>query len=75
MQNNRDISAHVSAGCVVAAIEMERSPIKDVEIKALLAAALTEKTDDRTVYMKGHDASYHYEGYQTFKTEELDKLQ
>lgn len=56
-------------------LAMERSPIKDVEIKALLAAALTDKTDDRTVYMKGLDASYRYEGYQTFKTEELDKLQ
>ena len=56
-------------------LAMERSPVKDVEIKVLLAAALTDKTDDRTVYMKGLDASYRYEGYQTFKTEELDKLQ
>lgn len=56
-------------------LAMERSPIKDVEIKALLAAALTDKTDDRTVYMKGLDASYRYEGYQTFKTEDIDKLQ
>ena len=54
---------------------MERSPNKDVEIKALLAAALTDKTDDRTVYMKGLDASYRYEGYQTFKTEDIDELQ
>lgn len=56
-------------------LAMERSPIKDVEIKALLAAALTDKTDDRTVYMKGLDASYRYEGYQTFKTEDIDELQ
>ena len=52
-------------------LAMERSPIKDVEIKVLLKEALTDKIDDRLVYMKGIDASYHYEGYQTFKTEEL----
>ena len=52
-------------------LAMERSPIKDVEIKALLKAALTEKINDRTVYMKGIDASYHYEGYHVFKTEDL----
>lgn len=52
-------------------LAMERSPIKDVEIKVLLRAALTEKIDDREVYMKGIDASYHYEGYNVFKTEEL----
>lgn len=50
---------------------MERSPVKDVEIKALLHAALTEKINDREVYMKGIDASYHYEGYHVFKTEDL----
>ena len=50
---------------------MERSPIKDVEIKALLRAALTDKINDREVYMKGIDASYHYEGYYVFKTENL----
>lgn len=52
-------------------LAMERSPIKDVEIKALLCAALTDKIDDREVYMKGIDASYHYEGYNVFKTEDL----
>ena len=52
---------------------MERSPVKDLEIKVLLRAALTDKIDDRQVYMKGIDASYHYEGYQVFKTEELAK--
>ena len=52
-------------------LAMERSPIKDVEIKALLRAALTEKINDREVYMKGIDASYHYEGYHVFKTEDL----
>lgn len=52
-------------------LAMERSPIKDVEIKALLKAALTEKVNDREVYMKGIDASYHYEGYHVFKTEDL----
>ena len=52
---------------------MERSPIKDLEIKTLLRAALTDRINDRQVYMKGIDASYHYEGYQVFKTEELSK--
>ena len=52
-------------------LAMERSPVKDVEIKALLRAALTEKINDREVYMKGIDASYHYEGYHVFKTETL----
>ena len=52
-------------------LAMERSPVKDVEIKVLLRAALTEKINDREVYMKGIDASYHYEGYHVFKTEDL----
>ncbi|MCP1108911.1 protein adenylyltransferase Fic [Ohessyouella blattaphilus] len=52
-------------------LAMERSPIKDVEIKILLQAALTDKIDDREVYMKGIDASYHYEGYNVFMTEKL----
>ena len=52
-------------------LAMERSPVKDVEIKALLRTALTEKINDRKVYMKGIDASYHYEGYHVFKTEDL----
>ena len=52
-------------------LAMERSPVKDVEIKALLRVALTEKVRDREVYMKGIDASYHYEGYHVFKTEDL----
>ena len=52
---------------------MERSPIKDIEIKQLILAALTDKTDDREVYMKGIDYSYYYEGYATYKTEELLK--
>ena len=50
---------------------MERSPVKDLEIKALLKAALTNQVNDRAVYMKGIDASYHYEGYHTFRTEDL----
>lgn len=52
-------------------LAMERSPIKDVEIKVLLKKALTNRIDDREVYMKGIDASYYYEGYNTFKSEEL----
>lgn len=56
-------------------IAMERSPIKDVEIKALLKNALTDKINDREVYMKGIDASYYYEGYNVFKTENLNGIQ
>ena len=52
-------------------LAMERSPIKDVEIKELLKNAWTDKINDREVYMKGIDASYHYEGYTTFKAENL----
>ena len=52
-------------------LAMERSPIKDVEIKVLLKEALTDQIDDREVYMKGIDISYYYEGYNTFKAEEL----
>ena len=52
-------------------LAMERSPIKDVEIKVLLKAALTDRVNDREVYMKGIDQSYHYEGYNVFKTDSL----
>ena len=50
---------------------MQRSVIKDVEIKALLKQALTHQIDDRALFMKGIDVSYFYEGYSQFKTEEL----
>ena len=50
---------------------MERSPIRDTEIKAVLKESLTDKVDDRQVYMKGIDASYSYEGYSTFAMREL----
>lgn len=50
---------------------MERSPIRDTEIKIILKNALTDKVDDRQVYMKGIDASYSYEGYSTYRTESL----
>ena len=50
---------------------MQRSVVKDVEIKALLQAALTSKINDRALFMKGIDVSYYYEGYSTFKTEAL----
>ena len=56
-------------------LAMERSPIKDVEIKVLLKAALTDKINDREVYMKGIDASYHNEGYTAFKTEDLENYE
>ncbi len=52
-------------------LAMERSPIKDIEIKHILKAALTDDIHSREVYMKGIDHSYYYEGYTTFKTEEL----
>ena len=52
-------------------LAMERSPIKDVEIKVLLRAALTDEINSREVYMKGIDYSYYYEGYTTFKAEDL----
>ena len=52
-------------------LAMERSPIKDVEIKVLLKSALTDEVDSREVYMKGIDHSYYYEGYVTYKTNEL----
>lgn len=52
-------------------LAMERSPIKDVEVKVLLKAALTDEINSREVYMKGIDHSYYYEGYTTFKAEEL----
>ena len=52
-------------------LAMERSPIKDLEIKYLLKEALTKETDSREVYMKGIDHSYYYEGYITFKAEDL----
>lgn len=50
---------------------MERSPIKDIEIKHILKAALTDEINSREVYMKGIDHSYYYEGYMIFKAEEL----
>lgn len=52
-------------------LAMERSPIKDIEIKYILKNALTDEINSREVYMKGIDHSYYYEGYTTFKTEEL----
>ena len=52
-------------------LAMERSPIKDIEIKHLLKGALTDKISDRTLYIKGIDTSYHYEGYTTYKAENL----
>lgn len=52
-------------------LAMERSPIKDIEIKVLLKSALTDKINDREVYMKGIDASYRYEGYDVYRTETI----
>lgn len=53
-------------------LAMERSPIKDTEIKLLLQSALTSDVNNRTVYMKGIDNSYYYEGYNTYSLKELD---
>lgn len=52
-------------------LAMERSPVKDIEIKHILKQALTDKISDRSMYMKGIDHSYYYEGYNTFKSEDL----
>ena len=52
-------------------LAMERSPIKDIEIKYILKRALTDKVNDREVYMKGIDHSYYYEGYAIYKAEDL----
>ena len=52
-------------------LAMERSPVKDIEIKHILKQALTDKIDDREIYMKGIDYSYYYEGYAVYKAEEL----
>ncbi len=52
-------------------LAMERSPIRDIEIKYVLKAALTDQIEDRGVFMKGIDASYYYEGYNTYKAENL----
>ena len=53
----------------------ERSPVRDTEIKVLLKRALTDKIDDRDVYMKGIDVSYHYEGYNVYRIRELTATQ
>ena len=52
-------------------LAMERSPVRDIEIKHILNMALTDEINSRELYMKGIDNSYHYEGYTSFKTEEL----
>ena len=52
-------------------LAMERSPVRAIEIKHVLKSALTTAIDDREVFMKGIDASYHYEGYNVYKTEDL----
>ena len=52
-------------------LAMERSPVKDLEIKELLKNALTDKINDREVYMKEIDHSYYYEGYSIYKAEDL----
>ena len=52
-------------------LAMERSPVRAIEIKHVLKSALTTAIDDREVFMKGIDASYHYEGYYVYKTEDL----
>lgn len=54
-------------------LAMERSPVRDIEIKSVLKDARTDAVADRQVYMKGIDASYSYEGYFTYRMDELDK--
>ena len=53
-------------------LAMERSPIRDIEIKVILQKALTDEINNREIYMKGIDHSYYYEGYATYKTENLE---
>lgn len=53
-------------------LAMERSPIKDIEIKSVLKKALTDKIDDRKIYMKGIDASYNFEGYNSYIVENME---
>ena len=53
-------------------LAMERSPVRDTEIKLLLKSALTDDVNNRDIYMKGIDASYYYEGYNTYQLEELE---
>ena len=55
-------------------LAMERSPVRDTEIKHVLKAALTDDINDREIYMKGIDHSYYYEGYMTYRTEDLKHL-
>lgn len=55
-------------------LAMERSPVKDTEIRLLLESALTDKINDRKVFMKGIDASYQYEGYNTYSIKDLDNI-
>ena len=50
---------------------MERSPVRDIEIKHVIKCALTDKINDREIFMKGIDNSYFYEGYKSYKTENL----
>lgn len=54
-------------------LAMERSPVRDKEIKLLLKEALTDAVADRQIYMKGIDASYRYEGYATYSMDEPDR--
>ena len=61
--NSVDKDAYLSA--------MQRSVVKDIEIKFVFSQALTDNINDRTLFMKGIDVSYYYEGYNTFNTEEL----
>lgn len=55
-------------------LAMERSPVRDLEIKALLKAVLTDRIHDREIYMNGVDASYHYEGYHVYRTTDIKSL-
>ena len=55
-------------------LAMERSPVRDIEIKYILKKALTDKINDREVYMKGIDASYHYEGYNLYTTDSSERM-
>ena len=80
LENKLGITSSVELGKVVDwslvdkedyLLAMERSPIRDIEIKHILKSSLTDKINDRELFMKGIDHSYYYEDYTTFKTEDL----
>ena len=73
LNNKHGITSDIEFSREEYLLAMERSPIKDTEIMLLLKNALTDRINDRKVYMNGIDISYNYEGYNTYTMNELDK--